>query len=193
MHPFSLVPAAFVAATALPATAQTTAAPAATPPNPPVGGVPMDAAKTIVANAAIAPNLTILVSAIKAAGLDATLSGPGPFTVFAPTDEAFGRLAPGTVEQLLKPANKAQLVKLLTYHVVPGTITLDQLRAMMAAGGGKATLKTVEGDALTVTQEDNSISIVDAEGHKGYIQTPDVRQSNGVSHIVNGVVVPKLG
>ncbi len=193
MHRLSLALAALAAATAMTAPAQT-ARPARTTatPNPPVGGVPMDATRTIVANAATAPNLTILVSAVKAAGLDATLSGPGPFTVFAPTDEAFGRLAPGTVDKLLKPANKPSLVKLLTYHVVAGAITLDQLRAQIAAGGGKAVLKTVEGDPLTVTQEGNAISIMDADGHMGYIQTPDVRQSNGIVHVVNGVVVPKL-
>ncbi len=202
MQRLTIALAALAATTAIAATAQTTptpagtkppASPAATKPNPPVGGAPMDAAKTIVANASTAPNLTTLVSAVKAAGLDATLSGPGPFTVFAPTNEAFGRLAPGTVETLLKPANKPSLVKLLTYHVVAGTITLDQLRAQITAGGGKATLTTVEGDPLTATQEGNAISIADASGNKAYIQTPDVRQSNGIVHVVNGVVVPKLG
>lgn len=194
MQRLSTALAALAATTSISAVAQTAATPPATTtrPNPPVGGAPMDAAKTIVANASTAPNLTTLVSAVKAAGLDATLSGPGPFTVFAPINEAFGRLAPGTVDNLLKPANKPSLVKLLTYHIVPGTITLDQLRAQIVAGGGKATLKTVEGDSLTAAQEGNAISIADATGNKAYIQTPDVRQSNGIVHVVNGVVVPKL-
>lgn len=182
-----------------PRTAQTTTAPAApagsaaTTPNPAVGGAPMDATKTIVANASTAPNLTTLVAAVKAAGLDATLSGPGPFTVFAPTNEAFSRLAPGTVDTLLKPANKPSLVKVLTYHVVPGAVTLEQLKAQIAAGGGKAMLTTVEGSQLTAAMEGNAISIADVSGNKSYIEVPDVRQSNGIVHVVNGVVVPKLG
>ena len=153
----------------------------------------MDANRTIVANAGAAPNLSTLVSAVKAAGLEATLSGPGPFTVFAPTNEAFGRLAPGTVDTLLKPENKATLTKLLTYHVVPGAITLEQLKQQITAGGGKATLTTVEGSTLTVAAEGNAISLTDANNNKSYIEVPNVRQSNGVVHVVNGVITPKLG
>ncbi|MES2449671.1 MAG: fasciclin domain-containing protein [Pseudomonadota bacterium] len=166
---------------------------AATVPNPAVGGVAMDAAKPITENAAAAPNLTTLVKAVKAAGLDATLSGPGPFTVFAPTNDAFGRLAAGTVDTLMKPENKATLAKVLTYHVVPGIITLEQLKQKMTAGGGTTTLTTVEGATLTVTDLNGAIQLTDANGNKSYVEVPDVRQSNGVVHVVNGVLLPKLG
>ncbi|MEO7168827.1 MAG: fasciclin domain-containing protein [Sphingomonas sp.] len=166
---------------------------AATAPNPAVGGAAMDAAKPITENAAAAPNLTTLVKAVKAAGLDATLSGPGPFTVFAPTNDAFGRLAAGTVDTLMKPENKATLAKVLTYHVVPGIITLEQLKQKMTAGGGTTTLTTVEGATLTVTDLNGAIQLTDANGNKSYVEVPDVRQSNGVVHVVNGVLLPKLG
>ena len=193
---------ATTAATASPQTAPTsptsampaaTGAPAAAAPNPTVGGAAMDAAKPIPVNAGAAPNLSTLVAAVKAAGLDATLSGPGPFTVFAPTNDAFGRLAPGTVDTLLKPANKASLVKVLTYHVVPGAITLADLQAKIAAGGGKASLTTVEGEPLIAMKEGAAISLTDVSGNKSYLEVPDVRQSNGIVHVVNGVLVPKLG
>lgn len=183
-------PGAMPSASTMPSPASTIAAGT---PNPTVGGAQMDASRTIVANASAAPNLSTLVSAVKAAGLEATLSGPGPFTVFAPTNEAFGRLAPGTVDTLLKPENKATLTKLLTYHVVPGSITLEQLKQQITAGGGKATLTTVEGSTLTVAAEGNAISLTDANNNKSYIEVPNVRQSNGVVHVVNGVVTPKLG
>jgi uncharacterized surface protein with fasciclin (FAS1) repeats len=165
---------------------------AAAAPNPQVGGVAMDAAKPIPENAAAAPNLTTLVTALKAADLVATLSGPGPFTVFAPTNDAFGRLAAGTVDTLMKPENKATLVKVLTYHVVPGTITLEQLKQQIAAGGGTATLTTVEGEALSVTDINGAIQLSDVNGNKSYVEVADVRQSNGVVHVVNGVLIPKL-
>lgn len=168
------------------------AAPASTAPNPAVGGAAMDASKTIVANAATAPNLTTLVSAVKAAGLAETLSGAGPFTVFAPTNDAFSRLAPGTVDTLLKPENKATLTKVLTYHVVAGTITAADLISRIDAGGGKAVLTTVEGEPLTAAKEGQAVSLTDVNGNKSYIEVPDVRQSNGVVHVVNGVVLPKL-
>ena len=174
------------AAPAAPATAATTAAPVT------VGGAPMLPTKTIVENASAASNLTTLVSAVKAAGLVQTLSGPGPFTVFAPSNEAFGRLAPGTLDTLMKPANKATLVKLLTYHVVPGRVTLADLQAKVQAGGGTATLTTVEGQPLTVTNANNALTLTDVGGNKSYVETPDVLQSNGVVHVVNGVLVPKL-
>lgn len=186
-------------ATAQPGTATTdpatagTATTGAAGANPTVGGVAMDATKPIPVNASAAPNLSTLVAAVKAAGLVETLAGPGPFTVFAPTNDAFGRLAPGTVDTLLKPANKASLVKVLTYHVVPGTITLADIQARLASGGGKTTLTTVEGGTLVVTKEGNALSLTDTSGNKSYIETPDVRQSNGVVHVVNGVLVPKLG
>ncbi|MGY4398177.1 putative surface protein with fasciclin (FAS1) repeats [Sphingomonas sp. UYAg733] len=190
--PAATTPAA-PAAQATPA-AGAPAAPAAAqlPPNPAVGGAAMDATKTIVANASAAPNLTTLVKAVQAAGLVETLSGPGPFTVFAPTNDAFSRLAPETLANLLKPENKSTLVKVLTYHVVPGTITGAQLLAQIDAGGGKAVLTTVEGEPLTVAKEGQAVSLTDVNGNKSYLEIPDVRQSNGVVHIVNGVVLPKL-
>lgn len=177
---------------AMPATGQTAAAPA-TGANPTVGGAVMDATKPIAVNASAAPNLSTLVTAVKAAGLATTLSGPGPFTVFAPTNDAFTRLAPGTVTTLMKPENKATLAKVLTYHVVPGTLTLADLQAKVTAGGGKASLVTVEGDPLIVETVGSAVQLTDVNGNKSYIETADVKQSNGVVHVVNGVVLPKLG
>lgn len=194
-----MVSAAVTAQTTAPATpAQnaapaTPAAPASTAPNPSVGGAAMDASKTIVANAALAPNLTTLVKAVTAADLATTLSGPGPFTVFAPTNEAFGRLAPGTLDNLLKPENKALLVKALTYHVVPGNIGAAELLKRIDAGGGKVVLTTVEGSPLTIARDGPGVALTDVNGNKSFIEVPDVRQSNGVVHVVNGVVLPKLG
>lgn len=168
-------------------------APAPLAPNPAVGGAPMLATRTIVDNAAAAPTLTTLVAAVKAAGLVPTLSGPGPFTVFAPTNDAFARLAPGMVDTLLKPENKASLVKVLTYHVVPGAISAEQLKERIMTGGGTATLTTVEGDPITATMVGSIIALTDVNGNKSYVETGDVRQSNGIVHVVNGVIVPKLG
>lgn len=176
-----------------PQAAPAPSAPAAPAANPTVGGAAMDAAKPIPENAAAAPNLTTLVSAVKVADLVSTLSGPGPFTVFAPTNDAFGRLSPGTVDTLMKPANKATLAKVLTYHVVPGAITIEQLRQQITAGGGTAKLTTVEGETLTVTDLNGAIQLSDVNGNKSYVETPDVRQSNGIVHVVNGVLIPKLG
>lgn len=177
-------------------TAPQTAAPApaaAAAPNPSVGGAAMDASKTIVANASAAPNLSTLVKAITAADLTATLSGPGPYTVFAPTNDAFTRLPPDTLAQLMKPENKALLAKVLTYHVVPGTIDFAQLKAQIAAGNGTATLTTVAGQPLKVTITGNNVvTLTSVNGNISYLDTPDVRQSNGIVHIVNGVLLPKL-
>ena len=161
--------------------------------NPRVGGAVMDATRPIAVNAANAPNLTTLVSAAKSADLIATLSGPGPYTVFAPDNDAFGRLAPGMMDTLLKPANKAALAKVLAYHVVAGTITLEDLTNRIKAGNGTATLTTVEGELITVTNPGGPLLLTDVNGNKSYIETPDVRQSNGVVHVVNGVLIPKLG
>jgi len=195
-----MIASAGTAQTTTPAAPGTAApAPAATPdataaaPNPTVGGAAMDATKPIPVNASAAPNLSTLVKAATAAGLVATLSGPGPFTVFAPTNDAFARLAPGTVDTLLKPANKATLTKVLTYHVVPGKITIAQLQAQATAAGGTTTLTTVEGEPLKVTVNNNVIELADVNGNKSYIETGDVMQSNGVVHVVNGVLLPKLG
>ncbi len=161
-------------------------------PNPTVGGVPMTATRTIVDNASAAPTLSTLVTALKAADLTATLSGAGPFTVFAPSNDAFGRLAPGMVDTLLKPENKASLAKVLTYHVVAGDISADQLKQRIAAAGGTATLTTVEGDPLTLTMIGSVIALTDVNGNKSYVEIADVRQSNGIVHVVNGVLVPRL-
>jgi len=169
------------------------AADAQAAPNPTVGGAAMLPGKTIVENASAASNLTTLVAAVKAAGLDATLAQPGPYTVFAPTNDAFARLAPGTVDTLLKPENKPTLTKVLTYHVVPGKITIEDLRARAAANNGTVTLTTVEGDPLTVTVEGQMVTLTDVNGNKSYVETGDVKQANGVVHVVNGVVLPKLG
>jgi uncharacterized surface protein with fasciclin (FAS1) repeats len=193
--PASTAPATTAPATtapAAPAAQGAPAAPAAALPNPDVGGAKMDASKTIVANATAASNLTTLVKAVQAADLTATLSGPGPFTVFAPTNDAFGRLAPGTVDTLLKPENKALLTKALTYHVVSGAISAEQLKAQITAGGGKATLTTVEGEPLVAEFVNNALSLTDIHGNKSYVEVPDVRQSNGIVHVVNGVLLPKL-
>lgn len=160
--------------------------------NPAVGGVNMPPARTIADNAAAAPNLSTLVGAVAAAGLTATLKGPGPLTVFAPTNEAFGRLAPGTVDALLKPENKASLTKVLTYHIVPGTLSGAELIRRIAAGGGRATLTSVEGEALTLSMTGAIVTLTDSGGNKSYIETADVRQSNGVVHVVNGVLIPRL-
>jgi uncharacterized surface protein with fasciclin (FAS1) repeats len=169
------------------------AAPMAAAPmsNPMVGGAPMYASKNIVANAVNSADNTTLVAAVKAAGLVSTLEGPGPFTVFAPTNEAFDQLPAGTVPTLLKPANKPTLVKILTYHVVPGALTAAKLSQMISAGGGKATLTTVEGGTLTVMMNGpENIVIEDAKGNIAQITTYDVMQSNGVIDVINKVLMP---
>lgn len=166
-------------------------APASTPV-PTASAAVTDAAQSIAANVAASRDHTTLLAAVKAAGLDATLAGPGPFTVFAPTNEAFGRLAPGTVETLMKPENKATLVKLLGYHVVKGKLNAEELRAKIAAGGGTATLDTVAGQPLKATSDGAAIKLTDANGNVSFVQTADLAASNGIIHVVNGVVVPKL-
>ena len=159
--------------------------------NPMVGGVPMYANKTIVENASTAKDLSTLVAAVKAAGLVDTLSGKGPFTVFAPTNQAFEKLPAGTVDTLLKPENKAKLTKLLTYHVVSGTYTSTQLTAAARSHGGTSTLKTVQGEPLTVKLQDGKVWAIDAKGGKASVTTADVMQSNGVVHVVDSVLMPK--
>lgn len=160
--------------------------------NPMVGGAEMFPTKNIVENAVNSADHTTLVAAVKAAGLVETLSGSGPFTVFAPTNDAFGRLAPGTVDTLLKPENKATLTKVLTYHVVPGNMSGTQIMAAIKSGGGTATLTTVEGEPLKAMMEGTSIVLTDVNGNKSFVTQADVRQSNGVIHVVNGVLLPKM-
>jgi len=160
---------------------------------PTIGGAVVDPAETIAANVAKAPNLTTLVRALTAAGLVETLAGPGPYTLLAPTNDAFGRLQPGTVDTLLKPENKPSLVKLLNYHIVAGRITTRDLRARIATGGGSATLTSLEGDPLTVSLTSDVLTLTDVNGNRSYIQTGDVPQSNGLIQVVNGVLIPDLG
>lgn len=159
--------------------------------NPMVGGVPMYANKTIVENASTAKDLSTMVAAVKAAGLVETLSGKGPFTVFAPTNQAFEKLPAGTVDTLLKPENKAKLTKVLTYHVVSGTYTAAQLTAAARGNGGSSTLKTVQGEPLTVKLQDGKVWVIDTKGGKASVTTADVMQSNGVVHVVDTVLMPK--
>ncbi len=155
-----------------------------------VGGAAMLSSRNIVQNASKSKDHTTLVAAVKAAGLVKTLSGPGPFTVFAPTNEAFAALPDGTVKTLLKPANKAKLTKILTYHVVPGKMTSMDLEKAVQAGGGKAELKTVEGDSITVMHNDGKWTVTDAKGNVADITIPDVMQSNGVIFVINKVLMP---
>jgi uncharacterized surface protein with fasciclin (FAS1) repeats len=158
--------------------------------NPMVGGAAMHADKNIVQNAMHSKDHTTLVAAVKAAGLVDTLSGPGPFTVFAPTNEAFAALPAGTVDNLLKPANKAMLTKVLTYHVVPGKMTSVDLEKAVMAGGGKAMLKTVEGDSITVAHDDGKWTVTDDKGNVANITIADVMQSNGVIFVIDKVLMP---
>lgn len=153
-----------------------------------VGGAKMVKDKDIVDNAANASNVTTLVAAVKAADLVETLKGEGPFTVFGPTNDAFNKLPAGTVDTLLKPENKDQLVKILTYHVVSGTYTSADLRVMAQKG---ETLMSVQGETLTPVLEDNMLYIQDANGGKSKVETSDVISSNGVTHVVDSVLMPK--
>ena len=179
--------AAALALAAAPAFAQT-----AMPMGPTVmvGGAAMYPSRTIVQNAMNSKDHTTLVAAVKAAGLVDTLSGPGPFTVFAPTNAAFAKLPAGTVDTLVMPANKAALTKILTYHVVAGKHSAMELMAMVKAGGGKATLTTVEGEPLTVMQSGMKLMLTDAKGGASTITIADVNQSNGVIHVVDTVLMP---
>jgi uncharacterized surface protein with fasciclin (FAS1) repeats len=158
--------------------------------DPDVGGAAMYANKTIVENAVSSPIHKTLVAAVKAAGLVDTLNSPGPFTVFAPTDDAFAKLPAGTVETLVKPENKDTLVKILTYHVVSGKVSAKELEKMIKKGGGKATLKTVQGEDLTATTSGGKIILTDAKGGTATVTTADVFQSNGVIHVIDTVLMP---
>jgi uncharacterized surface protein with fasciclin (FAS1) repeats len=163
---------------------------AAVDENPMVGGAAMYADKDIIDNAVKSADHTTLVAAVKAAGLVDTLKGPGPFTVFAPTNAAFAALPAGTVDTLLKPAMKADLAKVLTYHVVPGTLDAAALQSQIAAGGGKAELKTVQGESLTATESNGGIALTDSKGNIAMVTIADVRQSNGVIHVIDKVLMP---
>jgi len=155
-----------------------------------VGGAAMYPSKNIVQNAVNSKDHTTLVAAVKAAGLVPTLESPGPFTVFAPTNEAFEKLPAGTVQTLLKPENKDKLKSILTYHVVPGRLTTRDLREKIKAGGGKAELKTAEGEPLTVTEKNGKLWLTDAKGDTAEITISNVMQSNGVIQVINTVMLP---
>ena len=157
---------------------------------PMVGGAPMYPTKNIVENAVNSKDHTTLVAAVKAAGLVGTLEGKGPFTVFAPTNEAFAALPAGTVDNLLKPENKPMLVKVLTLHVVPGRLDSAAIAKMIKAGNGKAELKTVEGESLAATMIGDVLTISDSEGGMAHVRIADVYQSNGVIHVVDRVLLP---
>ena len=156
-----------------------------------VGGAAMYPTKNIVENAVNSKDHTTLVAAVKAAGLVETLQSAGPFTVFAPTNEAFDKLPKGTVETLVKPENKATLTKILTYHVVAGNVSAADLLAKIKAGNGKAELKTVQGGTLTAMVDGDKVYLVDEKGGKSWVTIADVAQSNGVIHVVNTVLMPK--
>ncbi|MGH6788192.1 MAG: fasciclin domain-containing protein [Pseudolabrys sp.] len=155
-----------------------------------VGGAEMYPSKNIVQNAVNSKDHTTLVAAVKAAGLVPTLESKGPFTVFAPTNEAFKKLPAGTVDTLLKPENKSKLTSVLTYHVVAGRLTTKDLREKVKEGGGKAELKTVEGAPLTVAEKDGKLWLIDAKGDKAEITVSNVMQSNGVIQVIDTVMLP---
>lgn len=156
-----------------------------------VGGAPMYPSKNIIENAVNSKDHTTLVAAVKAAGLVETLQGKGPFTVFAPTNEAFNKLPKGTVETLLKPENKKMLQSVLTYHVISGKMNSADIAMAIKAGKGKAILTTVQGGKLTAWMEGKNLYITDENGAKAKITIANVNQSNGVIHVVDGVVTPK--
>ncbi len=158
--------------------------------NPMVGGAPMLASKNIIQNAVNSKDHTTLVAAVKAAGLVETLSGKGPFTVFAPTNEAFGKLPAGTVDTLVKPENKKTLTGILTYHVVAGEMTAAKIVQEIKAGGGTATFKTVNGEKLTAKLAGSNVELTDAKGGTATVTIADVMQSNGVIHVVDSVLMP---
>jgi uncharacterized surface protein with fasciclin (FAS1) repeats len=158
--------------------------------NPMVGGAAMYKNKDIVDNAVNSADHTTLVAAVKAAGLVDTLKGKGPFTVFAPINSAFAALPAGTVETLLKPENKATLVKILTYHVVPGNLDSKAIAKAIKNGGGSATVTTVSGGKLTASMNGSDLILTDEKGGTSKVTIADVRQSNGVIHVIDTIVMP---
>lgn len=158
--------------------------------NPMVGGAAMYKTKNIVENAINSKDHTTLVAAVKAAGLVETLAGTGPFTVFAPVNSAFDKLPAGTVETLLKPENKATLTKVLTYHVLAGSFDSAAVVAAIKAGNGKAEFTTVAGGKLKAMLKNGKVVLKDEKGNYSTVTTADVRQSNGVIHVIDTVVLP---
>jgi uncharacterized surface protein with fasciclin (FAS1) repeats len=179
--PFALAVFALAAAPAAFAAAKT----------PMVGGAAMYPTRNIVDNAARSKSHTTLVAAVKAAGLAETLSGTGPFTVFAPTNAAFAKLPAGTVDTLLKPENKPMLQSILTYHVVPGRVSAAQLVGKIKAGGGMAKLATVQGGTLTARLMGGKVVLTDEKGGRSTVTQADVFQSNGVIHVTDSVSLPR--
>jgi uncharacterized surface protein with fasciclin (FAS1) repeats len=159
--------------------------------NPMVGGSAMYPTKNIIQNALKSKDHTTLVAAVKAAGLVETLEGPGPFTVFAPTNEAFAALPAGTVENLLKPENKATLVKILTCHVIPAKAMASTVMSMVKEDGGEHKVKTVGGCILTLKVTGGKVTVTDETGGVATVTIADVVQSNGVIHVINKVLLPK--
>jgi uncharacterized surface protein with fasciclin (FAS1) repeats len=155
-----------------------------------VGGSPMYPSRNIIQNAVNSKDHTTLVAAVKAAGLVATLQGPGPFTVFAPTNAAFAKLPPGTVDSLLKPEMKAKLTGVLTYHVVPGRLSARDLMEAAKRNGGTAEFKTVEGETISVESRGNMLMIRDSKGNASKVTIQNVFQSNGVIHVIDSVLLP---
>ena len=158
--------------------------------NPMVGGAAMFKTKNIVENALNSKDHTTLVAAVKAAGLVDTLMGPGPFTVFAPVNSAFDKLPAGTVDTLLKPESKDLLTKVLTYHVVAGTMDSKSIAAAIKSGKGKAELNTVAGGKLWAMMDGKHLVLVDEKGGRSMVTIADVRQSNGVIHVIDTVLMP---
>lgn len=178
-----------------PATAPVVAPPppvAAAPAPVPVDPSRIESEATIAQSIAATPGLTTLARELRVAELDSLLTGGGPYTLFAPTDMAFTRLAPGIANDLLAPENRPTLVALLRYHIVPGTLTTEQLEARIQAGGGRTTLTTLGGQPLTATMTGDVITLTSASGNRSYVEAADVAQANGVIHVVNGVLVPRL-
>ncbi len=177
-----------------PAPAQTApAAPGQAAPSAPATAMPA-ATGTIVQVLAATPDRNTLARLVTTAGLTADLSGPGPFTVFAPSNEAFSRMPPGALDTLSKPENKATLATILKYHVVPGKVTADQLKAQITAGNGTATLTTLAGQPLTAQLGPNgNVMLTDVNGQKAYVDKADVQATNGIVHLTNGINVPKIG
>lgn len=159
--------------------------------NPTVGGAAMYKTKDIVDNAVNSKDHTTLVAAVKAAGLMETLKGAGPFTVFAPTNQAFEKLPAGTVDSLLKPESKPVLTKILTYHVVAGKQDAASISKAIEDGKGKANFKTVSGGTLTASMDDGHVVVTDEKGGRSKVTTADVIQSNGVIHVIDTVLMPK--
>jgi len=181
------------AATPAPAASAAPADPAAPAPEAAVETAVAVDPTSVVGNVLATPELSTLAQAVKAAELVDDLSQPGPFTVFAPNNDAFARLGAGTVQQLMQPNAKDQLSGLINYLVIPGKMTQADVVAAIEAGGGKAEVKTVQGSTLTATLDAGIVKLTDSQGNATYITKPDVKASNGVVHVVNGIVVPAQG